>query len=142
MDYLPRHEDFFDCIVMLDVIEHFSIDDARGILKAAAKALVPGGRLILRTPNMANLLGGYSLYMDLTHRHGYTEWSLIHLLEQCSLADAQLHVPTRFCSPKQKWMATTNAFIHRFLYRLNGRAEPKWFGKNIVVFASKGPVAS
>ena len=142
LEYLPQHKGFFDCIVMLDVIEHFSLDEARYLLKTAANALTPGGRLILRTPNMANLLGGYSLYMDLTHRHGYTEWSLIHLLEQSSLPDAQLYVPTRFCSPKQKWMALANAFIHRCLYRLNGRAEPRWYGKNIVVFADKPPTDS
>lgn len=135
-DYLPRHSDAFDCIVMLDVIEHFTLDDARRLLLAAAKALSPGGRLILRTPNMANLLGSYSLYMDLTHRHGYTEWSLIHLLEQCSLDDACLHIPAP-TSPKLRWKTAINAAIHRWLYRLNGRAEPRWFGKNIVVFADK-----
>jgi 2-polyprenyl-3-methyl-5-hydroxy-6-metoxy-1,4-benzoquinol methylase len=135
-DYLPRHVEFFDCIVMLDVIEHFTLEDARKLLAAAAQAISPGGRLILRTPNMANILGGYSLYMDLTHFHGYTEWSLIHLLEQSSLPGAQLHVPV-FSSPKHRWKAVINATIHRWLYRLNNRAEPKWFGKNIVVFVDK-----
>lgn len=135
-NYLPRHPRFFDCIVMLDVIEHFPLAEARQLLQAAAAALLPGGRLILRTPNMANLLGGYSLYMDLTHCHGYTEWSLIHLLEQSSLPEAQLHIP-QFSSPRYRWKAMLNATLHHWLYRLNDRAEPKWFGKNIVIFADK-----
>ncbi len=135
--YLPQHKNRFDCIVMLDVIEHFPLEDARRILAAAAESLVNGGRLILRTPNMANLLGGYSLYMDLTHRHGYTEWSLVHLLEQCALPGAQPFVPTEFGSTKRKAKALLNAFLHRMLYRLNARAEPKWYGKNIVVWVNK-----
>ena len=135
--YLPQHKNSFDCIVMLDVIEHFSLEEARQILSAAGEALADGGRLILRTPNMANLLGGYSLYMDLTHRHGYTEWSLIHLLEQCALPGAQIFVPAKFGSTKRKAKVLLNEFLHRMLYRLNARAEPKWYGKNIVLWVDK-----
>lgn len=137
LDYLPRHKKFFDCIVMLDVIEHFSIDDARRVLRAASDALKDGGRLILRTPNMANLLGGYSRYMDLTHLHGYTEWSLIHLLEQCKLPGAQTFIPNAFASTRHKLLYRINAYLHKMLYRLNDRAEPRCYGKNVVIWVNK-----
>lgn len=137
LDYLPRHNKYFDCILMLDVIEHFSLNDARNVLRAAADALNDEGRLILRTPNMANLLGGYSRYMDLTHLHGYTEWSLIHLLEQCNLPGAQTFVPKDFASSRQRIRYRLNYYIHKFLYRLNDRAEPQCYGKNVVVWVDK-----
>lgn len=137
LDYLPCHQREFDCIVMLDVIEHFSLDDARTVLVNAANALRGGGRLILRTPNMANILGGYSRYMDLTHHHGYTEWSLIHLLDQCGLPGAQVSVPSNFPSRKQQLKHWINEQMHKLLFRLHDRAEPKCFAKNIVVWAEK-----
>ena len=65
------------------------------VLTVARKALKPEGRIIIRTPNMANLLGGYSLHMDITHCHGYTEWSLIHLLDECGLENRNFMLQVR-----------------------------------------------
>lgn len=132
-DFLPRFSNTFDCIVMLDMIEHVPYDQALDILNSARNALRPGGRLILRTPNMANLLGCYSLYMDPTHYHAYTEWSLAHALEQVGFELVNVHVPTRFSSRKRRLRAWVNRIIHLVLYRINDRAMPRWFGKNIVI---------
>jgi len=131
--YLPQYPEAFDCIVMLDMLEHVTFEEAEKLLVSAHNALKPGGRLILRTPNMANLLGCYSLYMDSTHRYGYTEWSLVHLLEQANFRQPQLHVPTHFSSNKRRFFSWLNKLIHKFIYHINDRAVPKWFGKNIVV---------
>jgi len=138
-DFLPPRPGKFDCIVMLDVIEHMTEEKASEVLASARAALAPGGRLILRTPNMANLLGGYSLHMDLTHRRGYTEWSLRQLLERCGFPPAAIgvHVPTAFGTRKRKLYAGINGAVHRALYRWNDRVPPTWFGKNIVMRADR-----
>jgi 2-polyprenyl-3-methyl-5-hydroxy-6-metoxy-1,4-benzoquinol methylase len=135
--YLPAVTDSYDCIVMLDMIEHVSRSRAQELLAASYRALGPGGRLILRTPNMANLLGSYSLHMDHTHRHGYTEWSLLQILEQAGFEQVKVHVPTVFATRKRKISASANRRIHQFLFRINDRAAPKWYGKNIVVSADR-----
>jgi len=139
-DFLPRREGKYDCIVMLDLIEHMTEEKASEVLASARVALAPGGRLILRTPNMANVLGIYSLHMDLTHRRGYTEWSLRQLLERCGFPSNAigLHIPTAFATSKRRCYAGINEAAHRALYRLNDRVPAKWFGKNIVVWADRG----
>lgn len=136
-EFLPRHAGKYDCIVMMDMIEHLTEQKAVSVLRASREALAPGGRLILRTPNMANLLGNYSLHMDLTHRRGYTEWSLIQLLERCGFSASQVFVPTAFTMRRRRQFARLNRVLHEALYRLNDRVPPKWFGKNIVVWADR-----
>jgi glycosyltransferase involved in cell wall biosynthesis/2-polyprenyl-3-methyl-5-hydroxy-6-metoxy-1,4-benzoquinol methylase len=136
-DYLPAVEDSYDCIVMLDMIEHVTKASAEDLLSASYRALKPGGRIILRTPNMANLLGSYSLHMDYTHWHGYTEWSLLHILELAGFQRANAHVPNVFATRKRKVFAAINRQIHQFIFRLNDKAPPKWFGKNVVVWADR-----
>lgn len=132
--FFPEHKDSFDVITILDMIEHVTLPDAKELLVEARKALKPGGRIILRTPNMANILGNYSLYMDITHRHGYTEWSLIHLLEECGFTDAKVHIPWH-ADWKRKLYMKINTLLHKFLYTINDRAAPRWYGKNIVIWA-------
>lgn len=136
-EFLPSHAGKYDCIIMLDMIEHLTEQKAESILRASRIALAPGGRLILRTPNMANLLGNYSLHMDLTHRRGYTEWSLTQLLERSGFPAPQVFVPTEFAMRRRWHLARLNRLLHEALYRLNDRVPPKWFGKNIVVWADR-----
>jgi 2-polyprenyl-3-methyl-5-hydroxy-6-metoxy-1,4-benzoquinol methylase len=137
LDHLPATTGSYDCIVMLDMIEHVSKSCAQDLLVASHRALKPGGQLILRTPNMANLLGSYSLYMDHTHLHGYTEWSLLQILEQAGFEQAEVHVPASFATWKRKLFASANRRIHQLIFRINDKATPKWFGKNIVVWADR-----
>ncbi|MGB3399453.1 MAG: methyltransferase domain-containing protein [Candidatus Deferrimicrobiaceae bacterium] len=136
-EFLPLHRGKYDCIVLVDMIEHLSEPKAASVLRASREALAPGGRVILRTPNMANLLGNYSLHMDLTHRRGYTEWSLLQLLEQSGFSAPQVFVPTEFTMRRRRQFARLNRILHEALYRLNDRVPAKWFGKNIVVWADR-----
>ncbi|WP_343669759.1 class I SAM-dependent methyltransferase [Paraburkholderia heleia] len=52
------------------VVEHISFDDVRELIAEAMRVLVPGGVLIMETPNPENIVVAGSLfYMDPTHRH-------------------------------------------------------------------------
>jgi glycosyltransferase involved in cell wall biosynthesis/SAM-dependent methyltransferase len=137
LEYLQRYNDKFDCIVMLDVVEHFEESHAVGTLNAARAALVDGGTIIFRTPNMANILGNYSLYMDLTHKCGYTEWSLIQALLECNYSSAVSHIPRYSENFKKRIYSKINKSIHDFLYEINDRVKPSHYEKNIVVVATK-----
>lgn len=139
LDFLPAAADAYDSIVILDMLEHVSKSAAQDLLAASHRALTPGGRLVLRTPNMANLLGSYSLYMDHTHLHGYTEWSLLQILEQAGFEQAQVHVPMAFATLKRKIFASANRRLHELIFRINDKAAPQWFGKNVVVWADRSP---
>lgn len=44
----------FDCITLIEVIEHLNADEIRSLLRSVASLLNPGGRFVLTTPNYAS----------------------------------------------------------------------------------------
>jgi SAM-dependent methyltransferase len=80
--------DFFDvensdkpfcCVVMLDVLEHFSAGDGVRLFQKIKTILRPGGRIIIRVPNMSSPWGGIHQFADLTHKTAFTPNSLEQL---------------------------------------------------------------
>ena len=69
----------FGCVVMLDVLEHFSAGDGVRLLEAIKGVLAPGGRVVARVPNMGSPWGGISQFADLTHKTAFTPNSLEQL---------------------------------------------------------------
>jgi len=55
VQYLREHESSFDGVFAAHLIEHLPADAVRCLVQASARALKPGGRLILITPNPGNL---------------------------------------------------------------------------------------
>lgn len=57
-------------ITAFQVIEHLPFPRITALMHAAFRALVPGGILLLETPNPENLqVSSYGFWMDPTHRH-------------------------------------------------------------------------
>jgi 2-polyprenyl-3-methyl-5-hydroxy-6-metoxy-1,4-benzoquinol methylase len=48
-------DETFDCVTLIEVIEHLQRDDIRDLLDAVSKVLKPGGSFVLTTPNYASL---------------------------------------------------------------------------------------
>lgn len=82
---------FFDYILLQDVIEH--IVDIEPILVSLKKYIKKDGRIIISTPNIANISSRLQLVlgkfeytetgiMDRTHVHFYTKKTLLNLLEK------------------------------------------------------------
>ncbi|HLX22616.1 MAG TPA: class I SAM-dependent methyltransferase [Usitatibacter sp.] len=69
-----------DLIVAIDVIEHLTKDEVLRFFQAAVRALRPGGRIILQTPNCASPWGMALRYGDFTHETGFTPDVLAGLL--------------------------------------------------------------
>jgi 2-polyprenyl-3-methyl-5-hydroxy-6-metoxy-1,4-benzoquinol methylase len=137
MAFLESNPGRFDFITFIDVIEHFTLEEAIEIVRAAHGALAPGGAVVLRTPNMANVLGVYSRYMDITHRYAYTEQSLAQLLQLAGFTDATLHVPDWTPLGARAATLAESARIHAHLFALMGRATPRCFDKNVVMSAHR-----
>jgi 2-polyprenyl-3-methyl-5-hydroxy-6-metoxy-1,4-benzoquinol methylase len=136
-DFLLGRADAFDVVTLIDVIEHFPLEEAAAMLRAIHHALRPGGFTILRTPNMANLLGVYSRHMDLTHQVGFTELSLMQLLRQAGFLHSGVHVPVFAGSRGARFRQRLNRWLHRVAYWLQDRVTPQSFEKNVVVWARK-----
>lgn len=80
LDYLAEHGGRFDFISGLDIIEHFRKDEVLRFLDLLFAALVPGGRVVLQTPNAESPWGTHHRYNDLTHELGFNPNLLTRLL--------------------------------------------------------------
>jgi SAM-dependent methyltransferase len=88
----PIEPGSFDAAVMFDVIEH--LFDPRGVLTAIARALKPGGTLVISTPNIDSasryLLGtDWAVLSPLEHLYYFNEDSLRRLLEANGFTDVR-----------------------------------------------------
>jgi len=80
-EYLAQNagSERFDRVVMLDVLEHFSVQDGVQLLAEIKAVLAPDGLVVVRVPNMGSPLGGIAQHGDLTHKASYTSVSLEQL---------------------------------------------------------------
>lgn len=54
LEALETIHESFDCITGIEVIEHLTATEVRSLMRQAAQKLVPGGRLVITTPNYAS----------------------------------------------------------------------------------------
>jgi SAM-dependent methyltransferase len=91
-DPLPFPDGFFDCVVMLAVLEH--VLDPHHLLREASRVLVAGGQIIVCVPNVASLSNRARVLfghpprtsedpgLDGGHLHYFTPGSLRELLAE------------------------------------------------------------
>jgi 2-polyprenyl-3-methyl-5-hydroxy-6-metoxy-1,4-benzoquinol methylase len=135
--FLSARPNTFAGIFCTDFLEHVADeDDLLDIVEKAREALVEGGFFVCRVPNMANLLGAYSRYMDLTHARGFTSTSLLQLLEAAGLTNCEI-VPRKPTTFRQRARMSSEYWLHRVLFRVCGRGLEKHFATNLMAIAYK-----
>ncbi|MCI5144654.1 MAG: class I SAM-dependent methyltransferase [Candidatus Electrothrix sp. AR3] len=141
--FLQNHPRFFDCIIMNDVIEHFTKNEIVDILQRIKRSLKDSGKFIMRTPNMAAFFCGASRYGDFTHEVGFTERSIQQLLLATGFEQVE-------CFPEKSYIRSRYkrilfSFFSRFLVSMlkaivflerPGGNYPKIFSKNLIVTAN------
>ena len=83
LDWLEERPSAFDLITGLDIIEHLDKNEVLRFLDGSYKALKPGGRLVLQTPNAESPWGSQHRYNDFTHEVGFNPNLLSRLLKSC-----------------------------------------------------------
>jgi 2-polyprenyl-3-methyl-5-hydroxy-6-metoxy-1,4-benzoquinol methylase len=71
-DYLKNYSQSLDLIVMLDIIEHFTLEELFEIMELAYEALVPGGTIIVSVPNAISPTGLSTRFSDITHENCFS----------------------------------------------------------------------
>ena len=109
-EYLADREQAFDLITGFDVIEHLRKDEVLHFLDACHRALKPGGRLILQTPNAESPWGPAIRYGDFTHEVCFTPGSLEWLLRLSGFEE----VEARETGPRPLgWRSLGRVFLWR-----------------------------
>jgi SAM-dependent methyltransferase len=84
--HLRERPDAYAAILLMDVLEHVRRESQPDFLAAVARALRPGGRVVITVPNAASAIASFWLHNDTTHQTSFTSDGLSFLLEQAGLA--------------------------------------------------------
>ena len=89
-NYLPQQKEQFDGIFSSNLIEHFSAQDAIWFVRMAFGALVPGGIVLISTPNPGSLIVHLNeFWRDATHVRLYNRSLLEFLCAWAGFEDVQ-----------------------------------------------------
>jgi len=136
-----RFKEKFDVIIAGELIEHFSLWDAKRLLENCFNALREKGELIITTPNKrawSNRLfhrfdnANPSEYSG--HLHVFEIKELLHLVEESGFA-----IKECFCLPYAREASPNHSNFVYFARHVIHHALPKGLQEQIVVLAEKDP---
>jgi SAM-dependent methyltransferase len=134
LDYLKANPGRLAGIFCFDVLEHIPSED--GLLdwvRSAKLALRPGGFFCCKVPNGANILGGYSRYLDLTHVRLFTVSSLLQLLSDAAHLEECRVIPFQSTSWKGRLRLAGERQFHKMVYRITGRHVNEVYTSNVMM---------
>ncbi len=105
-DVLKANPGRFALISGLDILEHFRKEEALTFLELIHRALRPGGRLILQTPNAASPFVGSVAYSDFTHEWFYSPRGLERLLGMAGFTGYECRESGPFAHGLKSWLRT------------------------------------
>jgi 2-polyprenyl-3-methyl-5-hydroxy-6-metoxy-1,4-benzoquinol methylase len=122
---MPFPSGSFDLVIFTEVLEHIAITDPRVVLGEIRRVLRPGGRVVLSTPNVANLSNVVALiqggnvfwppeiFYGSVDRHNreYAPNELIQLIEKVGFA----HYEFGYMNTWSNWHHVTAGLFHRLL---------------------------
>lgn len=145
---ISRVKEKYDLIILFDVLEHIETERVVQYLTYLYNALKKGGTLVVRVPNMGNILAAYSRYIDFTHKNGFTEFSLMQILDAVGFVEHKIVHQSRV-SHLSRWTIVQpwrnlrikqaiNIVIHKFLFAIRSQEPtPTVFDMNIEMYTKK-----
>ena len=127
----------FQLIVVNDIIEHIPKEKVIEFLHLIFDSLEIGGLVFVKTDNMSNPFSLRSRYMDITHEVGFTEHSLLEVLNTTGFQDIRL---LEASSPGIIRMSLAGKVAHRLLkllFLVQGYPPPKILTKDVIGIAVK-----
>jgi 2-polyprenyl-3-methyl-5-hydroxy-6-metoxy-1,4-benzoquinol methylase len=130
--FLERNAHTFTAIFCTDMMEHVESDDELlRLMELAKRSLVSGGLAIIHVPNMANLTSLHLRYIDLTHTRGFTDLSLLQLLECAGFHECQ--ILRRQAAHATQWIRIfLENTIHRVIYLICGVSNERHFQRTVI----------
>lgn len=122
----------FDRIVLLDVLEHFSPEEAFQLLTKIRNILTERGKVVIKVPNASSPWGLNYQFGDLTHKTMFNTESLRQLATACGLGVDSLYDQRR--GSRRRML--TDTLVQNFLsWAL--LTPPKLWGANLYCILSR-----
>jgi 2-polyprenyl-3-methyl-5-hydroxy-6-metoxy-1,4-benzoquinol methylase len=130
--FLEGSAESFNAVFCTDLLEHIETEDELlHLLELAKSSLLPGGVFVCQVPNMANLTSAHLRYIDLTHRRGFTDLSLMQLLECVGFRECQ--IVRRKAADTTQWIRmSVEHMLHRLIYKICGVGDERNFGRILI----------
>ncbi len=77
--FYSSHKKSFDMVILYDVLEHYTPNDAVNLLQSIKSMLKDGGSILVSLPNASHPLSNTLFFADITHKFIYNEISLSQL---------------------------------------------------------------
>jgi 2-polyprenyl-3-methyl-5-hydroxy-6-metoxy-1,4-benzoquinol methylase len=147
---LPFTDESFDLVIFTEVLEHIAITDPCLVLQEIRRVPRPGGRMLLSTPNVANLSNVAALIQGENvfwppeifygsvdrHNREFAPYELLQLVERAGFA----HQALDYMNTWSNWNHTTAPLFHRMLdgsERANRMARHPLFNNTIFAVATR-----
>lgn len=137
IDFLKKNQLRYDVIFLWNILEHIEPAQVVDVLKVLNHSLSDGGFVVVRTPNMTNILAQGHFHDDFTHRTSLTEQSLEQVAREADFFRVEFLNQFRMQNLKGKLKAIINFVIHKFLLWLRGGTKPRIFYRNLYVVLYK-----
>jgi 2-polyprenyl-3-methyl-5-hydroxy-6-metoxy-1,4-benzoquinol methylase len=109
--FLNQHPAQYGVVILRNVLEHFEKADVLALLRAAHRALTPGGRVVMQVPNAESPFFGRIRYGDFTHGLAFSISSLSQVLAVTGFSEPDFH-------PVRTHFAGLRGLPRRILWRL------------------------
>lgn len=108
--FLKGKTDFYETLILRNIIEHFEKSEIIEILELCRYALKGMGRLIVQVPNAESPFFGRIRYGDFTHEVAFCSSSLTQVFNIVGLTDVE-------CYPVEPLFRSRRSISRRFLWR-------------------------
>jgi 2-polyprenyl-3-methyl-5-hydroxy-6-metoxy-1,4-benzoquinol methylase len=143
LEWLDGKDAMFDCVLGLDILEHFQTDDLLELVRKMHKVLKPGGTVIFQVPNGMSPLNPI-IYGDLTHVRAFTPQSMRQLFLHIGfLPLGYFEIPPHIHGIKsaiQKvlWVALVKPVINALVRVMHGKViGGSIYSANFIAYAKK-----
>jgi cyclopropane fatty-acyl-phospholipid synthase-like methyltransferase len=117
-DWIASQPLKFDFVVLMDVIEHISVDEQIETLNAIYECLRHDGRLFITTPNANAILASRWRYIDYTHSSSFTEHSLYFILKNAGFTKIDIDSSKGIGAfPKKIWRKANWPLLRKWMVR-------------------------
>lgn len=142
LQWLQDAETGFDCILLIDVLEHLDLDTLMSLGELMYEKLAPGGSVIVQVPNDLSPFNPFR-QGDLTHVRAFTSQSLQQFFTSVNLHMLGVHsaLPIRAgvgLVRRTLWRVLFNPIFSLLFFLLHGRSTfTTVFTANVIAVAQK-----